>query len=88
MSLNMTKYKAMHITLYNLQIKYFLQINALDRSTLEKDLVAAITKSILLSNRFIEVEEKVYRILGYIEMQFSHRNNKFVLNLYNFLIQP
>ena len=88
MPFNLDKCKVMHVGNRNKKAKYELLGKQLDVCNEEKDLGVIITNDLKSSRQCIEVEKRAQKILGYIKRQFTTKNEKTILTLYNALVRP
>lgn len=63
----------MHISYHSLQVEYFLQENAFNKSTSEKTIVV-ITNILKFLKQCIAAEMKAQKILRYKKRQIGYRN--------------
>ena len=88
MPFNVDKCKVMHIGYRNQNVQYSLLGRKIESTDQEKDLGVLVSSDLKFSKQCIEVEKKAQKLLGYIKRQFSNKNKKIVLALYNSLVRP
>jgi len=88
MPFNSDKCHVLHVGPLNPGAAYALQDSPVTAVESQLDLGVLVTSDFKFSAQSRAAERKAQKILGYIKRQFSYRNKKTVLSLYNSLVRP
>ena len=88
MPFNSDKCHVLHVGPGNPGSAYSLQGRSVGVVSAQLDLGVLISGDFKFSAQCVAAEKKAHKMLGYIKRQFSYRNRKVVLSLYNALVRP
>ena len=88
MPFNVTKCHVLHVGRNNPKSNYVLCGDPIAERDREKDLGVLVTNDLKFSEQCLTVERKAQKILGYVRRQFTYRNKRTVMALYNALVRP